>query len=140
MTAPAVGLALLVVDDEPLVAREVSRGLTRAGLTVFTAGSAAEAKALVEGRPDIGAVISDIRMPGQDGLHLASWLLAVRAGALAAEVVLITGHAAAEERELAQRCGAFAVIEKPFRLAELRSMAQAALARAAARRAAVEEG
>lgn len=140
MTTQAQALAVLVVDDEPLVARELSRGLTRAGLTVFSASSSAEAMGLVVARPEIGAVISDIRMPGENGLHLASWMLAARAGALAAEVVLITGHAAAEERAMAERHGAFAVIEKPFRLAELRGVAQAALARAAARRAAPEGG
>jgi FixJ family two-component response regulator len=62
--------------------------------------------------PDFpGIVISDIRMPGMDGMTLLKRLVAMDAGL---PVVLITGHGDVPMAVEAMRLGAFDFLEKPF--------------------------
>ena len=62
-------MRILVVDDEPLVARTLGLIFGKSGFTVDTALSADEALAsLTRNPPDI--VLSDIEMPGRDGISL----------------------------------------------------------------------
>lgn len=128
-------LAILVVDDEPLVLREMARGLARGGLEVLTANSAPEARRIVAARPDLGVMVTDIRMPGGDGLTLASDVLRSLPDEIALEVVLVTGHGTLEDAMSAVRAGAFDFIQKPFRMAELKQAVERAMGRAERRRA-----
>lgn len=64
--------AVLVVEDEPLVRTFAADILMDAGYRVFEACEAVDALAILEGRDDIGAVFTDIEMPGMTGLALAS--------------------------------------------------------------------
>ena len=69
--------AILVVDDEDAVNRLVSRYLTHLGYRVLKACSGEEALAIVRSRrPRIDLVLSDVVMPGMDGVALAERLLA----------------------------------------------------------------
>lgn len=64
---------ILVVDDETLVRMVVADILQQQGFAVVEAGNADEALLILEGREDIGAIVSDIRMPGRiDGVGLAA--------------------------------------------------------------------
>lgn len=64
---------VLVVDDDPLVRVHSLFALEDAGYEVVEAGNAADALACLERRPDIGALFTDIRMPGSlDGVALAN--------------------------------------------------------------------
>ena len=64
---------VLVVDDDPLVRVHSLFALEDAGYEVVEAGNAADALACLEERPDIGALFTDIRMPGSlDGVGLAN--------------------------------------------------------------------
>jgi DNA-binding NtrC family response regulator len=64
---------ILVVDDEALVRMVVADMLQQQGFGVVEASSADEALDILEGREDIGAVVSDVRMPGSlDGIGLAT--------------------------------------------------------------------
>jgi len=130
---PAV-LAVLLVDDEATVLEELSHSLKRQGLAVLTAGSAAAALAVLEGRPDVGTLVSDIRMPDMDGLALARAALRARGEAQALEVVLVTGDASPAHGVAASRLGAFGLLHKPMRGTDLARVVEAALASAAARR------
>lgn len=69
---PDHGAAVLVVEDEPLVRTVAADILMDAGYRVFEACEAADALTILEGRDDIGAVFTDIEMPGMDGLALAA--------------------------------------------------------------------
>ena len=60
---------VLVVDDEELYRRALGRILTRSGCAVTLARDAGEAMAVVTGQP-LDLVISDLRMPGVNGLEL----------------------------------------------------------------------
>lgn len=64
--------AVLVVEDEPLVRAMAAEIFMDAGFRVFEACEACDALTILEGRDDIGAVFTDIEMPGMDGLALAA--------------------------------------------------------------------
>ncbi|MGK7868222.1 response regulator [Falsiroseomonas sp. E2-1-a20] len=132
--ATASDLSVLLVDDEGEVLAELVANLSRRGLNVLPSESAEAALAVLRRRPEIATLVSDIRMPGMDGLALAEAALRGRAEAQALEVVLITGYASAAQGMAAARIGAFGMLHKPMRGAELARMVQDALARAALRR------
>jgi CheY-like chemotaxis protein len=129
-------LSVLLVDDEVEVLEELAGALGRRGLDVLSAGSAEAALAVLRGRPDVATLVSDIRMPGMDGLALAEAALRARTEAEALEVVLVTGYASSAYGMAAARLGAFGVLQKPMRGADLARMVQEALARAGQRRGA----
>jgi CheY-like chemotaxis protein len=60
---------VLVVDDEALLRMSAADVFSEAGFEVLEASNGAQAIALMETRPDIRAVFTDVQMPGQpDGL------------------------------------------------------------------------
>jgi len=64
-------LVVLVVEDEPIIRLHAAMTIEDAGYDVLEAANADEAIALLESRPDIRVVFSDIEMPGSmDGLRL----------------------------------------------------------------------
>lgn len=74
---------------------------------------------------DFDAVVTDIRMPGADGLRVLS---ALRSQRRDLPVVLITAFGNPETHEEARLRGARAVIDKPFEFHELLAVVRAALA------------
>jgi len=127
-------LTTLVVDDEPLVAEELAFFLVRRGLPALTAHRAAEALAIIRKRPDIGVVVTDIRMPGASGLELAAELARAPDAMSTPGVILITGHATLDDAVAAMRSGAFDFLRKPFRMTELETAVRRALERTGAQR------
>ena len=115
---------VLVVDDDAalLEALPVSVGLRMADVELDTCDSGAGALSLIE-ETDYDAVITDIKMPGMDGLSL---LTELRARRPRTPILLITGHGDRELAVGALRGGAFDFILKPID----RDYLVAALARA----------
>ena len=73
MNPPAQPSVILVVEDEPLLRLFASDMVEEAGFVVETAANATEAVAILEARPDIRIVFTDIDMPhGIDGMKLAA--------------------------------------------------------------------
>ncbi|MBZ9558307.1 MULTISPECIES: sigma-54 dependent transcriptional regulator [unclassified Modicisalibacter] len=109
---------VLIVDDEEHLRITASQTLELAGYRPQTVGDAESAlTTLEEDYP--GVVISDIRMPGMDGLAL---LREVRRRDPDLPVILITGHGDISTAVEAMREGAWDFLEKPFageRLAEV---------------------
>jgi EAL domain-containing protein (putative c-di-GMP-specific phosphodiesterase class I) len=101
---------LLLADDDPLVLRTYAKILTRASFTVDTAVSGTEALARVAGG-HYDAIISDLDMPGLDGL---AFLRAVRTQDLDVPVLLVTGGPALETAVEALEQGAFRYLSKPI--------------------------
>jgi len=103
-------LTVLLIEDDPHVQLGCVQALQLAGIRVRAAGSAEEAQPqLVAGLP--GIVVTDMRLPGADGLSL------VRAcHALDAElpVIMITGHGDVTLAVEAMRSGAYDFIPQPF--------------------------
>lgn len=131
---PAAKLKVLVVDDDHAVAKQLADGLELLGYTTEVAHNAAEATAAVEATPEIGIVVTDIRMPGGSGLSLADSLLAHERGPSTLRVILMTGHATLEDASAAVRKGVSDFLVKPFRLKDIAASIEKAYAQAAAAR------
>ncbi len=109
------GPILLVEDEAPLL-KLAERALRRAGFDVLPAASAEEALDLLAGgAPRPLALVSDVVMPGVDGLELAARLRAADPGL---PVLLVSGYAeAALGRDLAAE--RLRLLPKPYGLADL---------------------
>ena len=113
---PARGASILVVDDEPDVAdlfRQRFRREARQGTYVMHfAASGAEALDWLAGeiQPTLIAVLSDINMPGMDGLEL---LAAIKQQFPNLPVMMVTAYGDDDRRRRARELGAFEFIPKP---------------------------
>ncbi len=112
--APAAG-ALLLVEDEAPLRRLAERALGRAGYAVQAAEDAEAALELLEAGGPPAALVSDIAMPGMDGLALARQL---RGRWPDLPVVLLSGYAAATIGCDLESEG-FTFVAKPYAPAEL---------------------
>jgi two-component system NtrC family sensor kinase len=115
-------LPVLVIEDEPSVMAFVQAALERAGYTVVTASSGAEALVLLgDGRQLLG-VVSDMRTPGGvDGSDVHGWIASHRPELLS-RLVFITGDIVSEETAATLRRTGAACVEKPFRVQQLLSV------------------
>jgi DNA-binding NtrC family response regulator len=113
-----VPLHILVVDDEPDLANVIRYNLSRRGHTVTTAGSAEEALQLLAGTITPDMLISDVMMPGMDGMELCRRLRAAPATS-DIPVILLTARAAPADRQEGFRSGCDDYLGKPFDMAEL---------------------
>lgn len=69
---PVARIAVLIVEDEPLIRLNISDELSSLGYEVFEAPDAHQAVALLNRHPEIQVLFTDIDMPGNiDGLQLA---------------------------------------------------------------------
>jgi DNA-binding NtrC family response regulator len=117
------GLTVLIVEDDPNVRLGCEQALALEGFATRSVGSAEEARALIE--PGFaGIVVSDIRLPGRDGMTL---LKEVKALDAALPVILITGHGDVTLAVQAMKAGAYDFIEKPFSPERLVEVAARAL-------------
>jgi two-component system response regulator GlrR len=101
---------ILLVDDDPDLLKLLSIRLTSAGYHVELASSAEQALAnIAVARPRV--VITDLRMPGMDGMALFQHLH-VKDPAL--PVILLTAHGTIPDAVQATQCGVFAYLTKPY--------------------------
>ena len=105
------GFALLVVDDDAAIRRQLRGVLEDEGHRVSEAANAAEGYAAVE-RERFDAVLLDLRMPGEHGLDA---LLRLRERAPDTAVVIVSGEGTLENAVKAGQRGAFDFVEKPIR-------------------------
>jgi DNA-binding NtrC family response regulator len=103
-------MKIAIVDDEKDMRQSISQWLALSGYDTETFPSAEEAlKGLGADYP--GIVISDIRMPGMDGMQFLKKLMGTDS---ALPVIMITGHGDVPMAVEAMRIGAFDFLEKPF--------------------------
>ncbi len=107
--------AILIVDDEPAIARAYARTLGAAGFVVETALDGRAAAAAARGR-SFDVIVSDIAMPEMNGLEL---LRAVREHDLDVPFVLMTGGPAVDSAVRAVEYGALRYLIKPIDPADL---------------------
>ncbi len=119
MTEPFV----ILVEDDPAVRRGCEQALALAGLPVRAFEDAERALPLV-GDDLAGVIVSDVKLPGQDGISLLRRVLGVD-GEI--PVVLVTGHGDITMAVEAMRTGAYDFIEKPFASERLVDVARRAL-------------
>ena len=115
--------SVLIVEDEPVLARNIQLYLDREGISAQTAGSAEEAwERLEQARPDV--VVLDHNLPGRDGL---STLKALRERDPQLPVVMTTGHGSEQVAVEAMKAGAFDYLVKPVSLAQLKQVLDRAM-------------
>jgi DNA-binding NtrC family response regulator len=102
---------VLVVDDEPAMREMLVSLLQEEGIRAHPAASADEAVEISR-QTDFDAVVSDIRMPGRDGIALLAELRQTRPET---PVILMTAFGSIDSAVDAMRSGAFDYITKPFK-------------------------
>ncbi len=118
-------LKVWVVDDDESIRWVLEKSLRGDGLAVQSFPGAAELfDALEDGAPDV--LISDIRMPGVNGLELME---RVRAKYPALPVIITTAHSDLDSAVAAYKGGAFEYLPKPFDVDAVATLVQRAAAR-----------
>ena len=123
---------ILVVDDSPDTLEVLQRNLESRGYQVFTAPGAVEAIKILESTP-MDLVITDLKMPGVDGLSLVRH---IQENFKNTEVMMITGYPSIEGAVEAVKTGAEEYLTKPFTDEELFSAVERVLDKLHTRRAA----
>ncbi|WP_019013371.1 hybrid sensor histidine kinase/response regulator [Elioraea tepidiphila] len=108
----------LVVDDEPEVGAVLAEILRTDGMLVDTASDGAGAQAMLAERA-VDLIVTDLRMPGVDGMALHRWLVETRPE-LARRVVFVTGDRITTAIDIALRETGRPVLAKPFTPADVR--------------------
>ncbi|CUH48355.1 sigma-54-dependent transcriptional regulator [Ruegeria atlantica] len=114
----AQAMKIAIVDDEQDMRQSISQWLALSGYDTETFASAEDALKVL-GPEYPGIVISDIKMPGMDGIQLLKKLMGADS---TLPVIMITGHGDVPMAVEAMRVGAFDFLEKPFnpdRMSEL---------------------
>ena len=110
MAEPVPGVTAWVVDDDESIRWVLEKALSRAGIGVRSFPGAAELlDELSNSTPDV--LISDIRMPGLNGLELLERL---RQQQPALPIIITTAHSDLDSAIAAYRGGAFEYLPKPF--------------------------
>jgi len=116
-----------IVDDDPSIRWVLEKALSEADMSVRSFDQAAPLlAALTEERPDL--IISDVRMPGEDGFSL---LRRVQADHPALPVILTTAYSDMDAAVSAFEEGAFEYLPKPFNVTEAVSLARHAITQGA---------
>jgi len=115
-------LKIAIVDDEPDMRESISQWLVLSGFDTETYASAEDALKVI-GADWPGVVVSDIRMPGMDGIAFLKRLMGLDS---ALPVILITGHGDVPMAVEAMRLGAMDFMEKPFNPDKMTQLAKKA--------------
>jgi DNA-binding NtrC family response regulator len=128
---------VMLVDDEESVRLSWNRYLSQQGFDVTTANDGANAISKLEAEP-VDVVISDLRMPGVDGVQLLQWIHDQRPQT---QFILLTGFGNEDVEKKVRDLGAFDYLNKPISpdtlaavvtaATHLKLMPQAAVAEAA---------
>jgi DNA-binding NtrC family response regulator len=116
------GMKIAIVDDEQDMRQSISQWLALSGYDTETFASAEDALKVLG--PDYpGIVISDIKMPGMDGMQFLKKLMGNDS---TLPVIMITGHGDVPMAVEAMRVGAFDFLEKPFNPDRMNELARKA--------------
>lgn len=116
---------IVIVDDDPTMREAMTETLSIAGYRTIQCGDGESAERVIKAG-SVDLVISDIRMPGIDGLEL---LRRTKVSPDAPPFIVISGHATVPEAVEAMKRGAYDLLVKPFSYRELTSLVESALSR-----------
>jgi DNA-binding NtrC family response regulator len=122
--------SLLIAEDEEVTLALLRDVFGRPDLLVHEARTGEEALQHIDQHP-VDVILTDLMMPGTDGLSVLAHARKVRPGA---EVILMTGHASVESAVRAMKLGAFHYITKPFDIDEVAQLVARALELTSVRR------
>ncbi len=116
-------MKVAVIDDELDMRQSISQWLSLSGFEPEAFSTATDAAAVLTGDFP-GVVVTDIRMPGMDGMQL---LRKIKSLDSSIPVIMITGHGDVPMAVEAMRLGAFDFLEKPFNPDELTDLCKKAV-------------
>lgn len=105
---------VLLIEDNPVNQKLVTRYLTAKGYRVEGASNTAEADAGLAGGP--GLVLVDVSLPGEDGL---AWVERARQAGATMPMVALTAHVLPADRDRAIASGCQEFLTKPIELKRL---------------------
>jgi len=121
-TAVETSARILVVDDDDLVRETLAASLEAEGLATLVAASGSEALGLIEAGEVVDAMVSDLSMPGMNGVTTIQKARAVRPGL---PCFLLTGYVG--ERAALSAENAFTLVRKPVNGRALAAQIEACL-------------
>lgn len=104
---------VLVIDDEPEIVEEIAELLAGAGFPCGIAGDPREALDAFRADGDISIIVTDLKMPGMDGLAMVRTLQEDLPAGRDVAVIVITGHGETDDAIEALRLGAVDFLTKP---------------------------
>jgi PAS domain S-box-containing protein len=110
------GATVLLVEDEEVVRSIVAELLEEQGYTVLEAANAEEALVLARGADELDLLLSDVVMPGMNGVDLA---IRLRAEGLVSRIVFMSGHAGSAFDQADRLDVPYGFLQKPFSRPEL---------------------
>jgi DNA-binding NtrC family response regulator len=105
-------MKVLLVDDEVDFVKTLAERLKMRDLKADSVHDGEEAVSFVE-KEDPDVMVLDLRMPGMDGIEV---LRKVKKAYPETQVIILTAHGTDEDREEAEKLGAFAFLKKPVEL------------------------
>lgn len=116
MTEKTVESPLLVVDDDSSILRVLDRFLTKKGHNIIVASNAEDALQILKQNEKIGAVLSDLKMPGKDGDELVK---EIREMGSDLPVYIMTGFPEKDKVDRLNNLGISELVLKPLDLKSL---------------------
>lgn len=116
---------ILLVDDDKGALATTRRALEMDGHTITTCEDGADALAALASAPAFDALVTDMQLPGLDGLALATQAHAANP---ALRILMISGHASVLESAGKQGIPNARTLAKPFSIDQIRMAVRAALA------------
>jgi PAS domain S-box-containing protein len=124
-SAPPTAASVLLVDDESLLREVLAEQLADAGYGVAVAAAGAEALGMLKGGAAIDVLVTDLSMPGMDGIAL---IREARQSRPDLPALLLTGYAGDAVSGDGEIAAPFSLMQKPVRLDALTSRLQSLLA------------
>lgn len=115
---------IVIVDDDREMRSLLHDFLSACGYQIETFSSATDALEAFDSLTDVELIISDIKMPQMNGFEFAEQIKGLRPQL---PVVLTSAFGGIESATEAIRCGVYAYVAKPFRLAELQVIVEHAI-------------
>ena len=107
---------VLIVDDDPMVVESCRRVLAAEGIHLTIAENAESAASILASDSSVDLMLTDIKMPKQNGFHLIAAANRIRPDL---PVLMMTGYLTTETVEQGRQSGADGFIAKPFTPDEL---------------------
>jgi DNA-binding NtrC family response regulator len=109
------GFRVLLVDDETIFTKNMSKLLKNRGYTVSSANSGDAAIRELEQNP-VDVIVLDLKMPGMDGITTLKEIMKL---GLFTETLILTGHGSIDSALEAMKLGAHDYLTKPCEIDEL---------------------
>jgi two-component system, cell cycle response regulator CpdR len=115
---------ILLVDDDKGALATTRRALEMDGHTIATCEDGADALGVLRSGQAFDALVTDMQLPGLDGLALATQAHKLNPGL---RIVMISGHASVLEDAMKRAIPKSRTLAKPFSIDQIRSVVRAAL-------------